>query len=234
MKAKFTLLAALLLTSLCSSAQTIGFSLDGNKLKDKDTVTIYAATDDFGAIAAKTNEGRNLTMNNLTASSVNVVAVITVLENKGANLSWCMGGACQPISGSSLTKKFTTPANGSEPVIYDGDFTEEGMATSKLECTVNGETATIFIKMIYDKTKLGIESLENTADVKVAGNKLDYTFNNEKSHTLNVYSVLGKLIQRTDLNRSGSVSINALNKGIYLLEVVENGQRIAVKKCVIK
>ena len=70
--------------------------------------------------------------------------------------------------------------------------------------------------------------------VFVAGNQVVYSFDAPAARQLNVYSVTGALVKQEALESAGMVSLQALGKGIYLYEVVENGERVAARKCVVR
>ena len=101
------------------------------------------------------------------------------------------------------------------------------------ELTYGDVTKTITVEIDYDPT-VSIDDVNAEKSVFVAGNQVVYSFDAPAARQLNVYSVTGALVKQEVLESAGTVSLNALGKGIYLYEVVENGERVAARKCVVR
>ena len=110
---------------------------------------------------------------------------------------------------------------------------EAGHSVVRYELTYGDVTKTVTAEINYDPT-VSIADVDATKSVFVANNQVVYSFDAPAARQLNVYSVTGALVKQEVLETAGTVSLNALGKGIYLYEVVENGERVAARKCVVR
>ncbi len=113
-------------------------------------------------------------------------------------------------------------------------WTEDtGHSVVRFELSYGDVTKTVTAEINYDAS-VSIDDVNAEKSVFVAGNQVVYSFDVPAARQLNVYSVTGALVKQEVLETAGTVSLNALGKGIYLYEVVENGERVAAHKCVVR
>ena len=159
MKKFFTLFLAVFGMTCAANAQSFEFQLDGQSLPDGSTITIEAETDPWtGGMICNTNPSDNtdrLLFKNLTVdeSITEGSATIEILENTmGAEvISWCMGGTCKPIMGTTYTKNFSF-ANATNNAIqpqYDAEPAHFGEMLTKMVATIDGQDYTINIRFSY-------------------------------------------------------------------------------------
>lgn len=152
MKRIFTSFALLCATLFTLNAQDCAFQFRGKALADGETVVIEAEKDPiFGDLECNTNPAAapsdGLLFVNRGGASVSGSATITISEKtmSTTQIQWCMGGSCEIVKSSSMTKSFTTAAGKSTPVQYDCIVEKEGEMTTKLVAKVGSKTYTVNI-----------------------------------------------------------------------------------------
>lgn len=161
------------------------FQYGGKDLEDNATVVINAEEDSFGfgEMNCETNSSSN-PKNGLVLVTANGVqegsAKLEILSNtlNPGMIQWCMGGECVPMtSKTSFEKTFKTDSDGIALVQFDAtNIKSEGTLEAKLTATISGETRTVNIKFVYDKTN-GINIIYSEDDGAVwydmNGNRLE-------------------------------------------------------------
>ena len=145
-----------LLASLAVQAQGFVFQYQGHNLADEETVVIAAEEDLFGDLSCETN---SLTLKLLRGTTASVSATLQITYNtlNASFLQWCMGGNCQTLETTSLTKHFTM--GESELVQFDAiGIQSEGYLTATLKAIVGLESHQVNIMFVNGDID-GIKSL---------------------------------------------------------------------------
>ena len=162
MKRIFTSLALLCATLFTLHAQDCVFQYEGKPLEDGATVTINAAPDVFGEPECNTNPAddiaNGLFIVNKTNKALSGSAKITISDKtlQTENIRWCMGGICQIVQSTTMTKDFSIAAskngaNGKTAIQYDCAVKGEGgEMTFFFNATAATEIYTVFIHFIND------------------------------------------------------------------------------------
>lgn len=238
---KFTLVVAMLaLTTLGLNAQELNFVHEGKVLENGATVRVESYRDQgygycmFDAAVFVQNAG-----------TTDVEASLKVEVTAGESIGYChfMEGdaKCMAVAaGKSLTRTRTMKAGETHnPEVHSLTTYKVDNATLKFQSTVvftltyGSTTKSVTVEFDYDATT-SISASTVKPELFVAGQELRYSFDNAADRWLNIYSITGSLVKRLPLETAGSVSLCNLNKGVYLYEVVENGQRVAAHKCVLR
>ena len=175
MKRIFTLIIGLIVMSQVMDAQTMEFRNNGTPIAAGETVTFYAAEDDWGTVSITTNptdKSNDLRLYNLTDNKVDGKATITMTSNTlGTDTrQWCMGGECVSTSATTYDKEFTIPAGESIQVQYDVEPEPEqfGEMTTELSVRVGLAASTsITIRFVYSDNAgmAGITDAEQVTEV---------------------------------------------------------------------
>lgn len=240
MKKNIILFSVLLLISSFLQAQSIVFLYNGEVLEDGATVTFNAEKNPWGGAGfeAGTNSGTDqLEISNLASSAVTFFSSVEVVSNDvAANLQWCgLDEQCNLIADGYYKKgPFTWGAGKNGYMVLDARFEEGVYGTVKVKASVSVGLVSriVYIDFVYSSSS-GVESVENGISIKTMDNELVYNFSTDASRQLNLYNVTGERLRNQHLNTAGSVSLRELPKGIYLYEVLENGKRIAARKCIV-
>lgn len=177
MKRFFTLIIGLIGMSQVMEAQTLEFRNNGTPIAAGETVTFYAAEDDWGTVSATTNPTDNsndLRLYNLTNNEVSGKATINMTSNTlGTDArQWCMGGECVSTSATTFDKEFTIPAGGSIQVQYDVEPEQFGEMITEMSVRVGlGSTTSITIRFVYSDNAgmTGISGSEQVTEVSRYG-----------------------------------------------------------------
>ena len=230
---KFTFLAALALMAGGASAQSVDFVHNDEVLADGATVKVtelYNLSGDYYYLNPEVN------LRNTGEEAVDFTLAVSNLE--GELLAFCgMGGCVAPMPGVPVEKSGTIHPNETIDLeVHTMAFwnpAEAGYSKVSYELTYGDVTKTVTAEVDYDPT-VSIDDVNAEKSVFVAGNQVVYSFDAPAARQLNVYSVTGALVKQEALESAGMVSLQALGKGIYLYEVVENGERVAARKCVVR
>ena len=177
MKRIFTLIIGLIGMSQIMNAQTLEFRNNGTPIAAGETVTFYAAEDDWGTVSATTNpmdNSNDLRLYNLTNNEVSGKATINMTSNTlGTDArQWCMGGECVSTSATNFEKEFTIPAGGSIQVQYDVEPEQFGEMITEMSVRVGlGSTTSITIRFVYSDNAgmTGISDSEKVTEVSRYG-----------------------------------------------------------------
>lgn len=238
MKKIYTLL--LLLGGAFATAQAqVHFILEGKVLQNGETVEFYAADEGLG-LMAETNpllhpEKKGLLVQNDGTGDAVFSVTVKKQDPSDANLTWCgITTECKSMTSRSETRSNTLKPERSLPLQLDGYFTVGEYATYKTTVTLmaNGESTTINVHFIYDETS-GIEALAG-GSLDYARNTFTYRFDAPATRRLAVYSASGMLVKSLALGQDGTVSLEGLPVGMYVLTVTAEGRKVAVRKCLVK
>lgn len=231
---KFTFLAALALMAGGAWAQSVDFVHNDEVLADGATVEVTELYE-FSAGYYQLNPEINLRNN----GDAEVEFTLTVSNLEGELLVFCgVDGSCiAPMPGVPMVKSGTIFPG--ETMLLDvhtlqpWNLEEAGYSKVSYELTYGDVTKTVTAVVDYDPS-VSIDDVNAANAVFVADNQVVYSFDAPAARQLNVYSVTGALVKQEALESAGTVSLNALGKGIYLYEVVENGERVSAHKCVVR
>lgn len=237
---KLTLMAVWALASLGLNAQELNFVHEGKVLENGATVRVEAMKELGGGYG---NIDAEVFVQNAGATDVEASLKIEVTE--GETIGFChfmeSTGTCMAVAaGKSLTRTRTMKAGEThDPEVHSMMSYKLDNATLKFQSTVvytltYGSTSkSVTVELDYDAAT-SITASNVKPELFVAGQELRYNFDKAADRWLNIYSITGSLVKRLPLETAGSVSLSNLNKGVYLYEVVENGQRVAAHKCVLR
>ena len=232
---KFTFLAALAFVAGGANAQ-IEFVHNDEIVEDGATVVItelHALSETYFQVKS------DVMLKNTGTEAVEYTLSVTTLKNSAAlQFSCCGYGTCQFLEiGMPRTYSSTIgPGEEFDPQVdiqNPWNPADAVQATLRYELTYGDVTKTVTAEVNYDPT-VSIDDVNAEKSVFVAGNQVVYSFDAPAARQLNVYSVTGALVKQEALESAGMVSLQALGKGIYLYEVVENGERVAARKCVVR
>lgn len=230
MKKIYTLL--LLLGSAFATAQAqVDFTFNGEVVQPGETLTFYAEDEGYAIIAPDT--GFKVTNNG--SADANITVTVRKVEPTNARIQWCgITTQCAFIPGRSETRNGSLAAGTSADMRLDGWFDAGAYGTHKLTATVtaNGEPKTVNIHFVYNDPT-GIATPVANA-LAFANNTLSYSFDTQASRVLNVYNTAGALVKSVAVGQSGSVSLTGLTSGVYVATVTANGQKVAVRKCLVR
>ena len=137
-----------------AAAQTSYFSYEGKRLANGATVTIEAVVTDPDwpdELECATNPV-GAGMNGLLFNSAGTgKATLNISKNtmKPYRIQWCMGGTCQVVSGTSMTKDLKA---GVIPVEYDATLDEDskyGVMEATITAKVGSETVSVKVIFTY-------------------------------------------------------------------------------------
>ena len=251
MKKIFTLLAAMV-CSFASFAQDIQLETkDGQVIENGSTVTIHGEMEDmmfFGYFKP------NLFVRNLTEKNVLVEATMKVISG---NSQICWGGSCVPVAegASYSTKPGVANANflndlTIETMVMDTDYMNT-IITCTIELTLytgteihkdgdkkgylkDPQKVVSAIVTYTNDPVLGIESTEVNSPVVYTKDNVLYC-NAAANAQLQVYNVAGNLCKNIRMtSESESLSLEGLNKGIYIYRVLEAGKSAVSGKFLVK
>ena len=231
---KFTFLAALAFVAGGAGAQSVDFVHNDEIVVDGATVDVtelYNLSGDYYYLNPEVN------LRNTGEEAVDFTVSVTNVE--GELLAFCgIDGSCvAPMPGVPVEKSGTIHPNETIDLdVHTMAFwnpAEAGYSKVSYELTYGDVMKTVTAVVDYDPT-VSIDDVNAAKSVFVAGNQVVYSFDAPAARQLNVYSVTGALVKQEALESAGTVSLNALGKGIYLYEVVENGERVAAHKCVVR
>lgn len=225
---KFTFLAALAFGALGVNAQDIEFVHNDEILENGAEIEVTELHDSYLSPA--------IMLRNTGTEVLDYELSVTILE--GELLPYCgVDGTCIfPKLGVPMVKSSTAgPGMEIDPQVHSlYAWTEDtGHSVVRYELTYGDVTKTVTAEINYDAS-VSISDVNAEKSVFVADNQVVYSFDAPAARQLNVYSVTGALVKQEALESAGTVSLNALGKGIYLYEVVENGERVAAHKCVVR
>lgn len=231
---KFTFLAALAFVAGGAGAQSVDFVHNDEVVADGATVEVtelYNLSGDYYYLNPEVN------LRNTGEEAVDFTVSVTNVE--GELLAFCgIDGSCvAPMPGVPVEKSGTIHPNETIDLdVHTMAFwnpAEAGYSKVSYELTYGDVMKTVTAVVDYDPT-VSIDDVNAAKSVFVADNQVVYSFDAPAARQLNVYSVTGALVKQEALESAGTVSLNALGKGIYLYEVVENGERVAARKCVVR
>lgn len=182
-------------------------------------------------------------LKNISASSINVKLVGTVLERGSQDFTiGICGGTNQcvdEVNGVATKDNVVLAAGASTALDYDAkaptgfEKPAYGDTKTKLEISAGGETMTVYVNFNYSDPTAGIENVKAEGSLTYADNELAYSFS-KAGHRLAVYTVAGAKVKSEVLAQSGNVSLAGLQRGVYLCEVTDGGTRVAVRKVVVE
>lgn len=236
MKKIFTLFLLAIGFAFQASAQ-IEFTHEDKVIPDGSEFNVYAHTEDFGFMKLIEYAGNDPYIKN-TGSKVTTISVTIKKEDPNDAVNWCgVTGQCAFIPAGTKSSSRSAKVNAGESIFLGAHYTfDEGdYKTVRLEVTASGGgvSRTIYMNIIYAETA-GIEGAQVENAVKVAGKQLNYNFADATERTLSVYSSTGRLVKQAQVQKSGSLSLAGLHKGVYLYAVTENGRRVATHKFILK
>lgn len=236
MKKIFTLFLLAIGFAFQASAQ-IEFTHEDKVIPDGSEFNVYAHTEDFGFMKLIEYAGNDPYIKN-TGSKATTISVTIKKEDPNDAVNWCgVTGQCAFIPAGTKSSSRSAKVNAGESIFLGAHYTfDEGdYKTVRLEVTASGGgvSRTIYMNIIYTETA-GIEGAQVENAVKVAGKQLNYNFADATERTLSVYSSTGRLVKQAQVQKSGSLSLVGLHKGVYLYAVTENGRRVATHKFILK
>lgn len=238
MRKIFTLLAAMV-CSFASFAQDIQLETkDGQVIENGSTVTIHGEMEDM-MIWGQFNS--NLHVRNLTDKKQGVYATMKVVSGTS---QICWGGSCVPVmAGNSHTTGMGVVDSESstslliETLVMDADYMN-AIVSCTIEITIwtdkNPDQKISAIVTYTNDPVLGIESAEVASPVVYAKDNVLYC-NAAANAQLQVYNVAGHLCKNIRMtSESESLSLEGLNKGIYIYRVMEAGKSAVSGKFLVK
>ena len=236
MKKIFTLFLLAIGFAFQASAQ-IEFTHEDKVIPDGSEFNVYAHTEDFGFMKLIEYAGNDPYIKN-TGSKATTISVTIKKEDPNDAVNWCgVTGQCAFIPAGTKSSSRSAKVNAGESIFLGAhyDFEEGDYKTVSFEVIASGGgvTRTIHMNIIYAETA-GIEGAQVENAVKVAGKQLNYNFADATERTLSVYSSTGRLVKQAQVQKSGSLSLAGLHKGVYLYAVTENGRRVATHKFILK
>lgn len=233
---KFTFLAAALAFVAGGANAQIEFVHNDEIVENGATVVItelHALSETYFQVKS------DVMLKNIGEEETDYTLTITLQENNTSEEFSCCGfGTCVSLNlGIPLKNTGTLYSNElKDPQVDVQGFWDPANAAQAVflyELTYGDVTKTITVEIDYDPT-VSIDDVNAEKSVFVADNEVVYSFDAPAARQLNVYSVTGALVKQEVLETAGTVSLNALGKGIYLYEVVENGERVSAHKCVVR
>ena len=237
MKKIFTLFLLAIGFAFQASAQ-IEFIYDGNVIPDGSEFNVYAHTEDYGGFKITGYSGNDPYIKN-TGTKATTISVTIKKDNPEDLVNWCgVTGQCAFIPAGTKSSSRSAKVNAGESIFLGAhyeDFEEGVYKTVSFEVIASGGgvTRTIHMNIIYAETA-GIEGTQAENAVKLAGKQLNYNFSDNTERTISVYSTTGRLMKQENVQKSGSLSLAGLHKGVYLYAVTENGRRVATHKFILK
>ncbi|MBR5803056.1 MAG: T9SS type A sorting domain-containing protein [Bacteroidaceae bacterium] len=238
MRKIFTLLAAMV-CSFASFAQDIQLETkDGQVIENGSTVTIHGEMEDM-MIWGQFNS--NLHVRNLTDKKQGVYATMKVVSGTS---QICWGGSCVPVmvGNSHTTGMGVVDAESSsslliETLVMDADYMN-AIVSCTIEITVwtdkNPDQKVSATVTYTNDPASGIESTEVNSPVVYTKDNVLYC-NAAANAQLQVYNVAGNLCKNIRMtSESESLSLEGLNKGIYIYRVLEAGKSAVSGKFLVK
>ncbi len=238
---KFTLIAALAFSVMGINAQELNFVREGEVVKDGATLEVKSMKETnpgFGKFDAE------LLVQNAGTEDQEATLTISVLD--GSDIAFCGFGngketTCLMVSKEEpQTRKRTMKAGETnDPEVHTlaplkmNDSSVKFYSKVEYKLTYGSTTKTVIVDFNYGDAA-SMSTVYGESNVYVADNALQYSFGNAANRSLNIYSITGALVKSEVLENAGTVSLNNLNKGVYLYEIMQNGKRIAAHKCVIR
>ena len=231
-------------TLLCCAVMAFTASAQIEILKaDKKTVMNNGETIEFSVESVELFPGYSVLeakpqapyFVNKSNKEVEISVLVTKEDPNNKNLSWCMSGACSPITGPALTKTAKIAAGDTLGLdLHAENFIvgEYKTVSARVNVKTGVFSQDLNIKFVYaDPT--GIEA-QNADKITVANKQLSYSFSNSADRVLNIYGVSGRLVKTAALAQNGNVALNDLHRGVYIYEVLTDGKRTAAHKFVVR
>lgn len=224
-------------------------NMDGSEVTDGQTITLTPEADPLNPensmvaaslypayVASTVGENVNYTVS-LTYTS----------QSEGAYLSWCMGGSCSPVPEGGMSKSATTATTESNGKVVPG-FTDlmnlEIYFTKgnygKVNCTVDvraeGKVVlTYYIVGDYNETSGISQASSQSSNISLSSGNLNYSFADAAQRTVNLYAADGRLVKQAAVNGAqGNISLNGLNRGVYVWTVIESGRTLQSGKALVR
>lgn len=237
MKKIFTLFLLAVGFAMQASAQ-IEFIYEDKVVPDGSELNVYAKALEIAPGFSLISYGEAAPFIKNTGSQATTVSVTLKKDNANDVIEWCgITGQCTIFGAGQEKSSRSTSVSPGESVGLGAhvNFDEGDYKTVSFEVTASGGgvTRTIHMNVIYaDAAGISGTQVENA--VKVAGKQLNYNFADNTERTLSVYSSTGRLVKQAHVQKSGSLSLAGLYKGIYLYAVTENGRRVTTHKFILK
>lgn len=234
---KFTLIAALAFSVMGVNAQELNFVRGGEVIKDGTTLEVKELTETnpgFGKLDAE------LFVQNAGTEDQEATLTISVLD--GSDIGFCgFGSQCiMVIKGEPKARtRIMKAGETNDPQVHTmqpfkmNDSSVKFYSKVEYKLTYGSTIKTVIVDFNYGDAA-SISTVYGESNVYVADNALQYSFGNAANRSLNIYSITGALVKSEVLENAGTVSLNNLNKGVYLYEIMQNGNRVAAHKCVIR
>ena len=218
-------------------SEQIQFTHEDKVIPDGSEFNVYAHTEDFGFMKLIEYAGNDPYIKH-TGSKATTISVTIKKEDPNDAVNWCgVTGQCAFIPAGTKSSSRSAKVNAGESIFLGAHYTfDEGdYKTVRLEVTASGGgvSRTIYMNIIYAETA-GIDGTQAENAVKLAGKQLNYNFSDNTERTISVYSTTGRLMKQENVQKSGSLSLAGLHKGVYLYAVTENGRRVATHKFILK
>lgn len=197
------------------------FRYHGQPLEDGAVVTIPGVVDPvWGDIECNTNPAADaingLVFANTSNKEMKCTAKLTIESNtmNPSQIQWCMGGQCTLVTGTTISKDFTTKAGGVTMVQFDCLPTRDGALDALLEVTSNMKTYTVRIRFVNNAP----EPSEQCAKPLIYYNDGQLSFTSETeganfSYTIKDTDVKSGLASVVDLSVTYTIEVRATKAG---------------------
>ena len=197
------------------------FRYHGQPLEDGAVITIPSEIDPvWGDIECNTNPVADaingLVFANTSSKEMKCTAKLTIESNtmNPSQIKWCMGGQCTLVTGTTISKDFTTKAGGVTMVQFDCLPTRDGALDALLEVTSNMKTYTVRIRFVNNAP----EPSEQCAKPLIYYNDGQLLFTSETeganfSYTIKDTDVKSGLASVVDLSVTYTIEVRATKAG---------------------
>lgn len=244
MKKIYTLLSGLLLAGM-ATAQNFTVTYNGENVAENDVIDLYATEEDYGVVIveAKSNptSTTGLMLNNAKSTPVEVKATGTVVsssaELKSYSLQLCMGGTCIAASGGVVSKSVDLTGS-SVPFQYDVIYGDGqgvyGTVSTRMTLESGSQTLTFYVRFIYsDAASIG-STLQSGETFYYDNNTVAYAFRKAATRVAGIYTSSGILVRQERLAQQGTLSLDDLPTGVYVLTLKVDGRDALSRKLIVK
>lgn len=249
----FAVVALLGLAQVQAQTSPIKVTCEGKEvnIKEGETLTFVAEADPFGTSGyVQIGPAKDPIITNVSDEAIDLTCTVstsafgntgTTYKNMG-ELSWCgfKIGNCV-TNPSKMTHTCTLAPNEETDMQFHCILTGTDIPYGTVRATVkfsegNESLGGYTAKFVYTDAA-GIQNAQANADkgVFVANGAIHYSFATAAARHINVYAADGKLLQGASVSaKSGSVSLNGLQAGVYVYTVSEGGHNVQSGKVVVK
>lgn len=216
----------------------LSVTCEGKEVQNGEELLFYAteAYDIFGEMAVTAGPSMEPLITKTVDSDVQLTVRVAVTSTaEGAQVSFCgVDNKCINLSSGSHSKSDELGALGTgmqtHTTFVYGNY---GTVTATVTLSANGTQVMTFKEIfVYDAEHAGIENASTAGTMMTFdGSSISYRFGSDAPRSLQLYSLDGKTVKNCAINGTqGSLSLTGLQRGVYVIRLLENGRQTKTRK----